>query len=137
MKKIKAGEATLEIDNILYTVTGIKVIVNSNEVEKVQGFFKNNNLSTIELYENDTLSATYNDYSEFESLSYEQTSNSNIITIYLNKLDKLAVQMTKVSDTMKVLSTKVAEAEKDVSTIENTLEELLLLIASKKETEGE
>lgn len=137
MKYIKAGDSTLEIDNILYTVSGIKIIISSSDITKVQDFFKNNNLSVIEVYENKILSTTYNDYSEFESLAYEQTTSRNIITVFLQKIDKLAVQIGIASDNIKVLSEQVKDTETDVSEIESTLEELLLLIAGDKSTESE
>lgn len=137
MKYIKTGNATLEIDNILYTVSGIKIIISSSDITKVQDFFKNNNLSVIEVYENQILSTTYNDYSEFESLAYEQTTSRNIITVFLQKIDKLAVQIGIASDNIKVLSEQVKDTETDVSEIESTLEELLLLIAGDKSTESE
>lgn len=137
MKYIKAGDSTLEIDNILYTVSGIKIIISSSDITKVQDFFKNNNLSVIEVYENQILSTTYNDYSEFESFAYEQTTSRNIITVFLQKIDKLAVQIGIASDNIKVLSEQVKDTETDVSEIESTLEELLLLIAGDKSTESE
>lgn len=137
MKYIKTGNATLEIDNILYTVSGIKIIISSSDITKVQNFFNNNDLSVIEVYENQILSTTYNDYSEFESLAYEQTSSRNIITVFLQKIDKLAVQMGIASDNIKVLSEQIKNTNTDVSEIESTLEELLLLIAEDKETESE
>lgn len=137
MKYIKTGNATLEIDNILYTVSGIKIIISSSDITKVQNFFNNNDLSVIEVYENQILSTTYNDYSEFESLAYEQTSSRNIITVFLQKIDKLAVQMGIASDNIKVLSEQIKNTNTDVSEIESTLEELLLLIAGDKETESE
>lgn len=137
MKYIKTGNATLEIDNILYTVSGIKIIISSSDITKVQNFFNNNDLSVIEVYENEILSTTYNDYSEFESLAYEQTSSRNIITVFLQKIDKLAVQMGIASDNIKVLSEQIKNTNTDVSEIESTLEELLLLIAGDKETESE
>lgn len=137
MKYIKTGNATLEIDNILYTVSGIKIIISSSDITKVQDFFNNNDLSVIEVYENQILSTTYNDYSEFESLAYEQTSSRNIITVFLQKIDKLAVQMGIASDNIKVLSEQIKNTNTDVSEIESTLEELLLLIAGDKETESE
>lgn len=137
MKYIKTGNATLEIDNILYTVSGIKIIISSSDITKVQNFFNNNDLSVIEVYENQILSTAYNDYSEFESLAYEQTSSRNIITVFLQKIDKLAVQMGIASDNIKVLSEQIKNTNTDVSEIESTLEELLLLIAGDKETESE
>ena len=91
----------------------------------------------IEVYENQILSTTYNDYSEFESLAYEQTTSRNIITVFLQKIDKLAVQIGIASDNIKVLSEQVKDTETDVSEIESTLEELLLLIAGDKSTESE
>lgn len=137
MKYIKVQDEKLDIDNIVYTVSGLKILINSEDVSMVQNFFTNNDLSIIELYENDILISTYNYYSEFESLIFESTNNKKIITILLNKIDKVAVQIGVVSDKINVLSEQIEETDLGVLTIESTLEELLLLIANETVTESE
>lgn len=137
MKYIKVQDEKLDIDNIVYTVSGLKILINSEDVSMVQNFFTNNDLSIIELYENDILISTYNYYSEFESLIFESTNNKKIITILLNKIDKVAVQIGVVSDKINVLSEQIEETDLGVLAIESTLEELLLLIANETVTESE
>lgn len=137
LKYIKVQDEKLDIDNIVYTVSGLKILINSEDVSMVQNFFTNNDLSIIELYENDILISTYNYYSEFESLIFESTNNKKIITILLNKIDKVAVQIGVVSDKINVLSEQIEETDLGVLAIESTLEELLLLIANETVTESE
>lgn len=137
MKYIKVQDEKLDIDNILYTVTGLKILINSDEVTKVQDFFTNNDLSIIELYDNENLVSTYNYYSDFESLIFESSNNKKIITILLKKIDKVAVQIGVASDKIKVLGEKITETDSEVLAIESTLEELLLLIADENQEESE
>lgn len=137
MKYIKVQNEKLDIDNILYTVTGLKILINSDEVTKVQDFFTNNDLSIIELYDNENLVSTYNYYSDFESLIFESSNNKKIITILLKKIDKVAVQIGVASDKIKVLGEKITETDSEVLAIESTLEELLLLIANENQEESE
>lgn len=137
MKYIKVQNEKLDIDNILYTVTGLKILINSDEVTKVQDFFTNNDLSIIELYDNENLVSTYNYYSDFESLIFESSNNKKIITILLKKIDKVAVQIGVASDKIKVLGEKITETDSEVLAIESTLEELLLLIANENKEEKE
>lgn len=137
MKYIKVQNEKLDIDNILYTVTGLKILINSDEVTKVQDFFTNNDLSIIELYDNENLVSTYNYYSDFESLIFESSNNKKIITILLKKIDKVAVQIVVASDKIKVLGEKITETDSEVLAIESTLEELLLLIANENKEEKE